>query len=69
MDQRVREQDRATAAAAVLPSTDRPPLSASELRTIMASLMLAMFLAALDQTIVATALPTIGHQFHDVSNL
>ena len=31
--------------------------------------MLAMFLAALDQTIVATALPTIGQQFHDVSNL
>jgi EmrB/QacA subfamily drug resistance transporter len=28
-----------------------------------------MFLAALDQTIVATALPTIGRQFHDVSNL
>ena len=31
--------------------------------------MLTMFLAALDQTIVATALPTIGRQFHDVSNL
>ena len=28
-----------------------------------------MFLAALDQTIVATALPTIGRQFQDVSNL
>src|SRR5260370_10611211 len=33
------------------------------------SLMLTMFLAALDQTIVATALPTIGRQFQDVSNL
>ena len=31
--------------------------------------MLTMFLAALDQTIVATALPTIGRQFQDVSNL
>ena len=31
--------------------------------------MLTMFLAALDQTIVATALPTIGRQFHDVTNL
>ena len=31
--------------------------------------MLTMFLAALDQTIVATALPTIGRQFNDVSNL
>src|SRR6476646_5489513 len=47
----------------------RPPLTPSEVRTILMSLMLTMFLAALDQTIVATALPTIGRQFHDVSNL
>ncbi|MFL5003232.1 MAG: MFS transporter, partial [Xanthobacteraceae bacterium] len=47
----------------------RPPLPPSEVRTILMSLMLTMFLAALDQTIVATALPTIGGQFHDVSNL
>ena len=40
-----------------------------EVRTILISLMLTMFLAALDQTIVATALPTIGRQFHDVTNL
>ena len=33
-----------------------------EVRTILISLMLTMFLAALDQTIVATALPTIGRQ-------
>jgi MFS family permease len=45
------------------------PLSQDEVRTILMSLMLTMFLAALDQTIVATALPTIGRQFHDVSNL
>jgi EmrB/QacA subfamily drug resistance transporter len=44
-------------------------LSRSEVRTIMVSLMLTMFLAALDQTIVATALPTIGRQFLEVSNL
>jgi EmrB/QacA subfamily drug resistance transporter len=31
--------------------------------------MVAMFLAALDQTIVAIALPTIGRQFNDMSNL
>src|SRR6202161_4846767 len=69
MDQRVQEGHREAAAAAALTGAERAPLSASELRAIMASLMLAMFLAALDQTIVATALPTIGHQFHDVSNL
>src|SRR5262245_27797601 len=45
------------------------PLSTDEVRTIVISLMLTMFLAALDQTIVATALPTIGRQFQDVSNL
>src|SRR5215211_1751516 len=45
------------------------PLTQDEVRTILISLMLTMFLAALDQTIVATALPTIGRQFQDVSNL
>ena len=35
------------------------PLNPDEVRTIVISLMLTMFLAALDQTIVATALPTI----------
>lgn len=47
----------------------RQPLTAGEVRTILMSLLLTMFLAALDQTIVATALPTIGRQFSDVSNL
>jgi EmrB/QacA subfamily drug resistance transporter len=45
------------------------PLTPSEVRTILLSLLLTMFLAALDQTIVATALPTIGRQFGDVTNL
>ena len=47
----------------------RAPLTPDEVRTILMSLLLTMFLAALDQTIVATALPTIGRQFNDVSNL
>jgi EmrB/QacA subfamily drug resistance transporter len=52
------------------PSLTPPaPLTQDEVRTILISLMLTMFLAALDQTIVATALPTIGRQFRDVSNL
>jgi EmrB/QacA subfamily drug resistance transporter len=55
--------------------SDAPPiappaqLTPGEVRTILMSLMLTMFLAALDQTIVATALPTIGRQFGDVSSL
>lgn len=51
------------------PLAPRQPLSQAEVRTILMSLMLTMFLAALDQTIVATALPTIGQQFHDAANL
>jgi EmrB/QacA subfamily drug resistance transporter len=51
------------------PMVPRSPLTPAEVRTILMSLMVAMFLAALDQTIVATALPTIGRQFHDVSSL
>ena len=45
------------------------PLAPGEVRTIIMSLLLTMFLAALEQTIVATALPTLGRQFGDVSNL
>jgi EmrB/QacA subfamily drug resistance transporter len=51
------------------PIAPRAALSADEVRTILLSLMLTMFLAALDQTIVATALPTIGRQFRDVTSL
>jgi EmrB/QacA subfamily drug resistance transporter len=45
------------------------PMTAAELRPLLAGLMVAMFLAALEQTIVAIALPTIGRQFNDMSNL
>src|SRR6202171_3955914 len=51
------------------PIAPKAPLTPSEVRTILMSLMLTMFLAALDQTIVATALPTIGRQFQDFSSL
>jgi EmrB/QacA subfamily drug resistance transporter len=51
------------------PLAPKAPLTPSEIRTILVSLMMTMFLAALDQTIVATALPTIGRQFQDVSSL
>jgi EmrB/QacA subfamily drug resistance transporter len=60
---------RQVKAASDAPPLAPAPLSPREVRTILMSLLLTMFLAALDQTIVATALPTIGRQFSDVSNL
>src|SRR6202011_1957659 len=47
------------------PQPGRWVLSHADIRTIVFGLMLAMFLAALNQTIVATALPTIGRDFGD----
>ncbi|MBN9270262.1 MAG: MFS transporter, partial [Mesorhizobium sp.] len=38
----------------------RPALSESEKNTIIAGVLLSMLLAALDQAIVAPAMPTIG---------
>ena len=46
-----------------------PALTHPEIRAIVLGIMLTMFLGALDQTIVATALPTIGRIFHDIENL
>ena len=49
---------------------DGPPrLSPAEIRSIILGLVAAMLLAALDQTIVATALPTIGLELGDAGNL
>jgi len=49
-------------------STAKPPenegFTHRQILAIMSGLMLGMFLAALDQTIVATALPTIVGDFH-----
>jgi EmrB/QacA subfamily drug resistance transporter len=44
-------------------------LSHAEVRKIFFGLMLAAFLAALNQTIIATALPTVGRHFADFENL
>jgi Major Facilitator Superfamily len=44
-------------------------LSFVEARRIILGILLAMFLAALNQTIVATALPTIGRDLNDFENL
>ncbi|SEG73780.1 MDR family MFS transporter [Bosea lathyri] len=45
------------------------PLTHADIRSIIIGIMLAMFLAALDQTIVATAMPTIGRELGDVTHL
>ena len=46
-----------------------PALDNASVRRIIFGIMLAMFLSALDQTIVATALPAIGRELADVQNL
>jgi EmrB/QacA subfamily drug resistance transporter len=52
-----------------VPASDYPPLAHTEIRSIVVGILLAMFLGALDQTIIATALPTIGRDLADVENL
>ncbi|MBZ0228011.1 MAG: MFS transporter, partial [Bauldia sp.] len=47
----------------------QPALDHAQIRTILFGVVLAMLLGALDQTIVATALPTIGRELNDVENL
>ena len=59
----------ATIPAAAAAESARGPMSHAEVRTIFFGLMLAVFLAALNQTIIATALPTIGRHFADFENL
>jgi len=46
-----------------------PALTQREIRTIIVGIMLALLLAALDQTIIATALPTIGRELGDLEHL
>jgi multidrug resistance protein len=45
------------------------PLDPSAVHSIIAGIMLAMFLSALEQTIIAPALPTIGVRLGDIENL
>src|ERR1043165_7266900 len=61
----------AIAAAANAPraAVGHAQITHAEVRKIFFGLMLAAFLSALNQTIIATALPTIGRHFHDFENL
>ena len=68
-DARASGKGKAVSAAKTKTPAESPPLSHLEIRAIVVGIMLAMFLGALDQTIVATALPTIGLAFGEVENL
>ncbi|MFJ7884865.1 MDR family MFS transporter [Pseudomonas sp. NPDC096917] len=50
-------------------SLNPPPQAKPAIRSILVALMLAIFLGALDQTIVAVSIPAISAQFKDVSQL
>ncbi len=51
------------------PDKTSSTLTPHEVRSIIIGVLVAMFLAALDQTIIATAMPTIGHALGDFKNL
>src|SRR5215468_2389454 len=51
------------------PAEPHSSLTKTDVRKIFYGLTLGMFLSALNQTIVATALPTIGRDFGDFENL
>src|SRR5688500_17526751 len=46
-----------------------PALTHAEILKVLTGILLAMLLAALDQTIIATALPTIGRELGDLEHL
>ena len=48
---------------------NQPAPTVPAVRSILVALMMAIFLGALDQTIVAVSMPAISAQFHDVNLL
>jgi EmrB/QacA subfamily drug resistance transporter len=56
-----------TSAPAAAPAESGPPASRG-LLVVLVPLMLVLFIATLDQTIVATALPGIGQALHDLTS-
>ena len=49
--------------------TARPPMDPKDVRGIIIGLMMVLLLAALDQTIVSTAMPSIGRALGDIEHL
>jgi len=54
--------------AAVPATAESRALSHREILRILSGILLGMFLAALDQTIIATALPTVAAELVDVTD-
>lgn len=69
MVQKILRALRPKSATAVTPYEEGAERSHGEIMIIMSALMTAMFLAALDQTVVGTALPTIANDLHGLSEL
>ena len=67
--ERVVELESDDADAGTHEAKGAPPLDHATIRAIVAGIMLAMFLSALEQTIVAPALPAIGKSLGDIDNL
>ncbi len=69
---RPEDQTAPTSDAAIPPATSTGPVAALTHRQILivfSGLMIGMFLAALDQTIVGTALPTIVNSLHGLNHI
>src|SRR6185312_10740 len=71
MSERPKTEPNRDHSAETRPASPAAPvrLDHKAIRAIMIGILLAMFLSALEQTIVAPALPTIGRTFNDVGNL
>ncbi|HTN41083.1 MAG TPA: MFS transporter, partial [Asticcacaulis sp.] len=50
-------------------ATANPVMEPKDIQRIIIGLMMVMLLAALDQTIVSTAMPTIGRELSDIEHL
>ena len=61
--------DSLSADPAAAPTLPAPPAGRSLFLTVFPSIMLPMFMAAVDQTIVATALPAIGATLGDLERV
>jgi MFS family permease len=54
---------------AAKPPSDKTPLTHKDIRLLVIGAMLPVFMGAMDNTILASALPTIGRDLNDIHNL